>query len=60
MPEPQPMQGIALPPRAALERVARGLEGRIPDMGQDQVAQLLRDIANGRLIVVRHPRRAAA
>lgn len=43
----------------ALLRVARSLDGRIPDLGQDAVARLLRDIATGRLVVI-EPHRSAA
>lgn len=48
-----------LPTPEAMLRTARNLEGRIPDLGQDAVARLLRDLATGRLVVA-HPTRSAA
>lgn len=53
------MSAPALPPPEALLRIARSLEGRVPDMGQDAVARLLRDLAAGRLVVTTPQRNAA-
>lgn len=39
----------------ALLRVARSLQGRVPDMGQEAVATMLEGIATGRLHVVAAP-----
>lgn len=35
-----------------LLRIARSLQGRIPDLGQDAVARMLTGIAMGQLVVV--------